>query len=75
VQILAKDANPRFEALLREFWKITGLPVLLNTSFNVSGEAIVETPDDAIASSARMNLDAIALGEFVLVRATGVREH
>ncbi len=48
VQTVRQDHNERLYRLLKEFDAITGVPVLLNTSFNVKGEPIVETPDDAV---------------------------
>jgi carbamoyltransferase len=47
IQTVHADTNPRFHALLREFERLTGCPVLVNTSFNVRGEPIVCTPEDA----------------------------
>lgn len=48
VQTLTKDHNPQFYNLIEEFYKITGVPVVMNTSLNIKGEPIVETPEDAM---------------------------
>lgn len=59
VQVLHRNQNPRFHALLTEFNRITGLPVLLNTSFNLNGEPIVNTARDAIRTFEASNIDAL----------------
>jgi len=69
VQTVDHDTNPRFYALLREFGRITGVPVLVNTSFNVHGEPIVCTPRDAIEALYCTPLDALAIGPFILEKA------
>jgi len=69
VQTVEHDTNPRFHALLREFGRITGVPVLVNTSFNVHGEPIVCTPRDAIEALYCTPLDALAIGPFILEKA------
>ncbi len=66
VQTVDHDTNPRFHALLREFGRITGVPVLVNTSFNVRGQPIVCTPRDAIEAFYGTPLDALAIGSFIL---------
>jgi len=53
VQTVREDQNPRLYRLLKEFDALTGVPVLLNTSFNVKGEPIVETPQDAVSRALR----------------------
>ncbi len=57
---------PRFAALLEAFYQRTGCPLLLNTSFNVDGEPIVCTPEDALRSMAAARLDALALGNHLV---------
>ena len=52
--------------LLRKFFAATGIPLLINTSFNLRGEPIVETPEQAIASFSNMNLDALILDRYLL---------
>ncbi|MCW5659611.1 MAG: carbamoyltransferase [Burkholderiaceae bacterium] len=66
VQTVEHDTHPRFHALLREFGRRTGVPVLVNTSFNVRGEPIVCTPRQAIEAFYGTPLDALAIGSFIL---------
>ena len=66
VQTVSADASPRFHRLLVRFGELTGCPVLLNTSFNVRGEPIVCTPDDAYRCFRGSGLDALVLGDFLL---------
>ncbi|WP_047872258.1 carbamoyltransferase C-terminal domain-containing protein [Nocardiopsis sp. RV163] len=71
LQTLARDTNPALHDLLGEFDVRTGCPVLLNTSFNVAGEPIVETPEEAVAAFARMNLDHLVVdGRHLLSRSS-----
>lgn len=66
VQTVASDANPVFHRLLTEFEKLTGCPVLLNTSFNVAGEPIVCTPTDALECARRSGLDLLVMEDSIL---------
>jgi carbamoyltransferase len=68
VQTVEQRANPLFHRLLRAFEKRSGVPVLLNTSFNIRGEPIVRTPEDSIACFARTEMDALAVGRFIVQR-------
>lgn len=68
VQSVTKKYNERFYNIINEFYKLTGIPVVINTSFNVKGEPIVCTPYDAIDSFERMNLDYLALGNYLVRR-------
>ena len=54
--------NPAYYALLTEFYKKTGLPVLINTSFNIKGQPITETPEDAIRTFLSTELDCLVMG-------------
>jgi carbamoyltransferase len=58
--------NPRFYRLLRTFGHATGMPVLLNTSFNLKGEPIVNTPAEAVSTFRRSGLDLLVLGNCLL---------
>jgi carbamoyltransferase len=69
VQTVTADRNPRFHQLLTEFKEQTGCPVLVNTSFNVRGEPIVATPEQAYACFMRTEIDVLALGDFLLTKA------
>jgi len=66
LQTVNPDTNPRYYRLLKEFEKLSGVPVLLNTSFNVMGEPIVESPIDAIHCFFTTGLDYLVLGEYLL---------
>ena len=66
LQTVNKNSNPRFWQLIREFENITGVPVLINTSFNLRGEPIVCTPEDAISCFTRSQMDCLVLGNYVL---------
>jgi carbamoyltransferase len=71
VQTVASEQNERFHALLSAFYRLTRVPLLLNTSFNTSGEPIVETPDDALWCLLVSNLDACILGDYVVTKRRG----
>jgi carbamoyltransferase len=66
VQTIHDDTNARYAALLREFKKRTGCPVLVNTSFNVRGEPIVGTPEDAFRCFMGTEIEALAVGNCFL---------
>lgn len=66
VQIVNRDDNPVYYRLLESFEKLTGVPCVLNTSFNVKGEPIVCIPQDAIRTFSATGLDALAIGSFLL---------
>jgi carbamoyltransferase len=69
VQTVRRDTNPLFHAIIMAFYERTGCPVLVNTSFNVRGEPIVCTPEDAYRCFMRTELDALVLESFVLDKA------
>jgi carbamoyltransferase len=62
IQTVNDELNPRMCQLLRKL----EVPVLMNTSFNISGEPIVETPEDAIASFKKMDIDYLVIGNYLL---------
>jgi carbamoyltransferase len=68
VQTVHRETNPRFHTLLTAFKAKTGCPVLVNTSFNVRGEPIVCTPEDAFRCLMGTELDALAVGNLYLVK-------
>ena len=68
VQTVHKETNPRYYKLLEKFKKITGCPVLVNTSFNVRGEPIVCTIEDAFRCFMGTNLDLLVCENFVLFK-------
>jgi carbamoyltransferase len=66
IQTVHADTNPRYYALLSAFERETGCPVLVNTSFNVRGEPIVGSPEDAFRCFMGCELDALAVGNCYL---------
>src|SRR6059036_520319 len=66
IQTISLDQNPLYHALIAEFERQTGCPVIINTSFNVRGEPIVCTPHDAYLCFMRTNMDVLVLDRFVL---------
>jgi carbamoyltransferase len=66
VQTVSRDVNPRFHGLLTRFKEITGCPVLVNTSFNVRGEPIVNSPEDAFRCFLGTGLDVLVVGNCLL---------
>ena len=66
IQTVHLETNPRFHALISRFEKLTGCPVLINTSFNVRGEPIVCTPEDAFACFMGSEIEFLAVGNCVL---------
>jgi carbamoyltransferase len=65
-QTVEKEINPLYWRLIDEFEKRTGVPVIMNTSFNLRGEAIVNTPTDAIRTFFSSGMDALVIGGFVV---------
>jgi len=68
LQTVSKKTNPFFYRLLKEFERITGCPLLINTSFNVRGEPIVCTPEDAYLCFMGTEMDILAIGRYVLYK-------
>lgn len=66
IQTVSKEDHPMYYDLISEFKKLTGVPVLVNTSFNVRGEPIVCTPEDAYRCFMRTNIDFLVLENFIL---------
>jgi carbamoyltransferase len=66
IQTVAREENPRYHALISEFERLTGYGVIVNTSFNVRGEPIVCTPEDAYRCFMRTEMDYLVLGPFLL---------
>ncbi len=67
VQLVKKDENPRYHALIEHFEKLTKIPMVLNTSFNVQ-EPIVCTPEDAVKTFLASDIDYLIMGDFVIPR-------
>ncbi|HEY9066686.1 MAG TPA: carbamoyltransferase C-terminal domain-containing protein [Burkholderiaceae bacterium] len=68
VQTVDKRSNPRFHALLEAFGRIAGVPVLINTSFNVRGQPIVGTPRAALEAFYTTPLDALVIGSYLVTK-------
>ena len=68
VQTVSAESNPRYHKLIDRFHQLTGCPVIVNTSFNVRGEPIVCTPEDAYRCFTRTNMDFLVLGSYVIDR-------
>ena len=65
-QLVTADSSPGFHRILTEYYKLTGVPSVINTSFNMHEEPIVCSPDDAIRAFLQGNLDYLAIGEFLV---------
>jgi carbamoyltransferase len=65
-QTVERDINPLYWRLIDGFEKRTGVPVIMNTSFNLRGEAIVHTPTDAVRTFFSSGMDALVIGSFVV---------
>jgi carbamoyltransferase len=68
VQTVRRDTNPLYYDIIEAFYRRTGCPVIVNTSFNVRGEPIVCTPEDAFRCFMRTNMDVLVLENYVLVK-------
>tara|TARA_B100000029_G_scaffold47115_1_gene43272 strand:+ start:743 stop:2449 length:1707 start_codon:yes stop_codon:yes gene_type:complete len=66
LQSVSKDANPLYYDLISEFNKITGVPVIINTSMNVMGEPIVNTPEQAYNMLVKTDMDFLVMGNFLI---------
>ena len=66
IQTVDEETNPEYHALLSAFERLTGCAVLVNTSFNVRGEPIVCSPEDAYRCFMRTGIDYLVLGRYVL---------
>jgi carbamoyltransferase len=65
-QTVEREINPLYYRLIDEFGKITGVPVIMNTSFNLRGEAIVHSPTDALRTFFSSGMDALILGSYLV---------
>jgi carbamoyltransferase len=68
IQSVSEETNPRYHALIRAFEEITGCGIIINTSFNIRGEPIVCTPEDAYRCFMRTEMDYLVLGPFLLAK-------
>ena len=70
IQTVSRETNPDYYDLISAFRDLTGCPVVVNTSFNVRGEPIVCTPEDALLCFVRSRIDTLVLEDFVIDRET-----
>lgn len=68
IQTVRKEQNPLFHGLIKEFGKLSGVPILVNTSFNIRGEPIVCTPNDAYKCMMGTEIDCLIIGRFIVFR-------
>ncbi|MGD2079574.1 MAG: carbamoyltransferase [Nitrospirota bacterium] len=68
IQTVSREDNPLYHALIERFHQLTGCPVIVNTSFNVRGEPIVQSPMDAYRCFMRTEMDVLAMGNFLLYK-------
>ena len=66
LQVIHRETNPLYYKLIESFYKKTGVPALLNTSFNLKGEPIVNTPQDALSTFKRSGMDMLVMGNCVI---------
>jgi carbamoyltransferase len=69
VQTVSANVNPRFHRLISAFEKVSGVPVLINTSFNVRGEPIVCTPQEAYRCFSHTDIDFLVMNDFLVEKA------
>jgi carbamoyltransferase len=74
IQSINREQNPAYYDLLKAFQARTGVPVLVNTSFNTRGEPIVCTPRDAVECYWTSPLDALVIGSFLLEKPNGSQQ-
>ena len=65
-QAVSNKSNPRYWQLIHNFEQITGIPLVINTSFNVAGEPVVHTPENAIADFLTTELDVLVIENMLL---------
>lgn len=68
IQTVHKDTNSRYYEVIKLFYELTGCPIIVNTSFNVRGEPIVCTPDDAFKCFMGTELDVLVIGNYILYK-------
>jgi carbamoyltransferase len=70
LQTVFREQNPRYYALIERFGQATGIPVVLNTSFNLKGEPVANTPADAASTFFRSEMDSLVIGDFLIEKAS-----
>jgi carbamoyltransferase len=66
IQTVRKETNPKYHQLISKFYELTGCPLIVNTSFNVRGEPIVNTPEDAYSCFMGTDIDLLVIGNCIL---------
>ena len=74
LQSVRKEWNPSYHRIIEKFGEATGVPVLLNTSFNIRGEPIVNTPAEALQTFAHSDIDEVVMGNFLVTKPDGYQE-
>ena len=68
MQTVRKEWNPRYHRLVQQFGEATGVPVLMNTSYNLRGEPIVTTPQNAINTFVNSGIDTLVMGDYIVTK-------
>ena len=68
IQTVNDDLHPEVTTLLQKYNEITGIPILLNTSFNDNGQPIIETPKDAVDTFNNIDLDFLVINNFLITK-------
>jgi carbamoyltransferase len=68
LQTVVAEASPLYHSLISTFGQATGVPVLMNTSFNLRGEPIVNTPEEALSTFMRSGMDALVVDHTIFYR-------
>ena len=68
LQVIRREQNTRYYDLIKEFGKLSGIPMLINTSFNVRGEPVVCTPEDAYRCMMGTGIDYVIIGNYLIKR-------
>ena len=71
LQTVRKEQSPKYYRLIERFGQATGVPVVLNTSFNLKGEPIVNTPQEAFHTFTQSGMDILVLGDYVIEKSVG----
>ncbi len=66
LQTIREEWNPRYYQIVKKFGEATGVPVLLNTSFNLRGEPIVNTPENAYSTFSKSGIDVLVMENFLI---------
>lgn len=73
LQTVFEETNPRYYRLIRQFGEATGTPVVLNTSFNLRGEPVVTTPENAYSTFMRSEMDVLVMGDYIVEKRSQIR--